>query len=82
MSVWRRETEDCLFLPPLGWSQMYTCEADKRSAKGWTSRLVVKLKISPKVMEMGRAGNAFLKMAKSRRVKHSPCKQNNQWSVS
>lgn len=81
MSVWRCEIEDCLFFFFLGWFQMYICEVDKWLAKGWISRFVVKLKISLKVMEMGRVGNVFLKMVKSRRVKYSFCKQNNQWLV-
>lgn len=34
-----------------------------------------KLKISPNVMEIGKAGSAFLKIARSRRVKHNPCKE-------
>lgn len=31
--------------------------------------------MSPKVMEMGRAGRAFLNTASSRRVRHKPCRK-------
>ena len=53
---------------------MKTCSLAKESMKGLTSSLVAKLKTSPKAMEMGRAGSAFLKMARSKSVKHSPIK--------
>ena len=39
---------------------------------GFTSSLVAKLKTRPKAILIGRAGSAFLKMARSMRVKLSP----------
>ena len=40
--------------------------------KGLTSPLVAKLKMRPKAMLMGRAGKAFLNIARRRRVKQRP----------
>ena len=40
---------------------------------GAISSEVAKLKTSPKVSEMGKAGSAFLNMASSSRVTQSPC---------
>ena len=42
--------------------------------KGLTRPLVAKLKTSPNAMLMGRAGSAFLKMARSSSVKQRPIK--------
>lgn len=42
---------------------------------GLTSSAVAKLKISPKVMDIGKAGNAFLQIANRRSVKQRPCKR-------
>ena len=42
--------------------------------KGLTRPLVAKLKMSPNAMLMGRAGSAFLKMARSSSVKQRPIK--------
>jgi hypothetical protein len=39
---------------------------------GLTNSLVAKLKTSPKVIEIGSAGKAFLKIASSNKVKHKP----------
>lgn len=36
----------------------------------------------PKAMEMGRAGNAFLKMARSSRVRHRPWREEQRgWGI-
>ena len=44
------------------------------SIKGLTKPDVAKLNTSPNAMLMGKAGRAFLKMAKSSRVKQRPIK--------
>lgn len=51
---------------------MKTCLADKVSIKGLTTALVAKQNISPKVIEIGRAGKALRQMANSSRVRQRP----------
>ena len=52
---------------------MNTCSDASCSVKGFTIAVVAKQKIKPNVMEIGRAGSAFLVIANSNSVKHKPC---------
>ena len=51
---------------------MKTCSLAIASINGLTNPEVAKLKMSPKAMLMGKAGNAFRKMASNSRVKQRP----------
>lgn len=53
---------------------MKTCSAARVSVNGFMIRDVAKQKKSPKEIEMGRAGRAFLVTARRRSVKLRPCK--------
>ena len=52
---------------------MKTCSAARVSVNGLTRTLVVTQKKSPNVIEIGRAGRAFLVTAKRRSVRQRPC---------
>ena len=51
---------------------MKTCSLAIASMKGFTKPEVAKLKISPKAILMGKAGNAFRKVASRSKVKQRP----------
>lgn len=58
---------------------MNACWLDILSMNGLTSSLVAKLNISPNVMDMGKAGRAFLYIASNSRVRHRPCNMAKQF---
>lgn len=51
---------------------MKTCSDARISVNGFTINDVAKQKKSPKVIEIGRAGRAFLVTARRSNVKHRP----------
>lgn len=55
---------------------MKTCSDANCSVKGFIITVVAKQKINPNVIEIGRAGSAFLVMANSNSVKHKPYNKN------
>lgn len=52
---------------------MKTCSDDSSSVNGVMIYDVAKQKNSPNVIEIGKAGSAFFDIARSNKVKQSPC---------